>query len=294
MARRVRAGFCLYWVAAWSLLGFDISLARGPARFVVVVAFSCAHAQAQTQAEPPEYRQLIGRAVREFDAGNFPEARGLFSRAHDVYPNARTHLGLGFTAFELRNYTISVENLELALASKIKPLDAKLRKSAEDVLGRARDNLAQVTLSISPSSGRVLVDGVPTRLPENNILVLEVGDHSIEIQASGYLGERRTLRLIGGEKLAISVVLHKPEAVAAPLVQSDGGNAAPRTSADQAPSERRPAYKSPWLWVGVGAVLVAGGVTAFLLLRDKGEEPVAPTVTDNTPSGGVLHALRSW
>lgn len=73
------------------------------------------------------------------------------------------------------------------------------------MLARARGNLAQVMLDLAPRSARVLVDGVPTRPDARGGLVLEVGDHTVEVQASGYLGERRTRRIVGGEKLTLNV-----------------------------------------------------------------------------------------
>src|SRR5687768_5799987 len=127
MARAVRGWFpVLLGVVALGALAAPWVAAAQPA----------ARADAR---EPSGHRKTANRAVREFDAGNYAEARGLFNRAHDVFPNARTHLGLGLCEYELRNYGTSIEHLEQALASQVKPLNQQLRKSAEDVLGKARD-----------------------------------------------------------------------------------------------------------------------------------------------------------
>jgi hypothetical protein len=268
----------------------------------VPIASRVARAQAASSEtstrDPAEYQQVIGRAVREFEAGNYPEARAAFNRAHQLYPNARTHLGLGLTAFELRNYQSSIEHLEQALSSTVKPLNPKLRKSAEDVLVKARDLIGRVTLAVSPNAGRVLVDGVPVALIDGQALVLEVGDHTIEVQTPGYLPERRDLSIVGGEQVQLSVVLSKPEQAAGPVAaqseQTTLVQPAPRRSDDGAtPSRRR--YKSPWLWIGVGTALVAGGVAAGLLLRPETKvEPGDPVRTDNTPPSGVVEGLRRW
>lgn len=245
-----------------------------------------------------EYQQVIARAVREFEAGNYPEARAAFNRAHQLHPNARTHLGLGLTAFELRNYQSSIEHLEQALSSTIKPLNPKLRKSAEDVLVKARDLIGRVNLAVSPNAGRVLVDGVPVTLIDGQALLLEVGDHIIEVQTPGYLPERRDLSIVGGEQVQLSVVMSKPEQAAGPVAtqseQSILVQAEPsRSDGGQTPSRRW--YKKPWLWVGVGTALVAGGVAAGLLLRPETRvEPGDPMRTDNTPPDGVVEGLRRW
>src|SRR5262245_44373834 len=78
----------------------------------LIAASSGAAQSAAPAKEPAGYRQIVSRAVREFDAGNYAEARGLFNRAHELQPNARTHLGLGLAEFELRNYGTSIDHLE--------------------------------------------------------------------------------------------------------------------------------------------------------------------------------------
>jgi hypothetical protein len=246
--------------------------------------------------EPAEYKRAVARAVREFDAGNYPEARSLFTRAHELYPNARTYLGLGLVAFELRNYGTCVENLEIALDSSVKPLNEQLRKSAQDVLGKARGMIAQLNLEVSPNAARVLLDGVPVALAEGQALILEVGDHVVEVQASGYLSERRSLSIVGGEKLQVSVVMRQAEAPPSPDETAQAAPAPPpREQDDRAQEKPRRWYKSPWLWVGVSVAVVAGGVTAGLLLRpDPAAEPRDPTTTANTPPNGVLQSLAAW
>jgi tetratricopeptide (TPR) repeat protein len=247
--------------------------------------------------EPSGYRQTVNRAVREFDAGNYAEARALFNRAHDLLPSARTHLGLGLSEYELRNYGTSIEQLEKALASQVKPLSPELRKSAEDVLAKARDLIGRVQLDVTPNAGRVLVDGVPVALVEGQALILEVGDHTIEVQTAGYLPERRALKIVGGEQVKLTVALRPPEAAPGPAAAAESDLVAAEPPAperdDRAQGKRW--YKSPWLWVSVGLVVAGGAVTAGLLLRPDAQEirTSEPTVGDTTPEGGVL-SLRSW
>jgi tetratricopeptide (TPR) repeat protein len=248
--------------------------------------------------EPAEYKRVVGRAVREFDAGNYPEARALFTQAHELYPNARTFLGLGLVAFELRNYGTCVENLETALSSSVKPLNDQLRQSAQDVLGKARGMIAQLNLEVSPDpdAARVLLDGVPVALAEGQALILEVGDHVVEVQASGYLSERRALSIVGGEKLKLSVVMRQVEAAPSPAETAQAAPLAPGPhEQDDRDAKPRRWYKSPWLWVSVSVVVVAAGVTTGLLLRpDAKTEPQDPTTTSRTPPGGQLQALGAW
>jgi tetratricopeptide (TPR) repeat protein len=203
------------------------------------------------EALPEGYRELVAEAVREYTAHHFAEARALFHRAHRLYPNARTFRGLGAAEFELRNYGESVHCLEQALASTVRPLDPELRARTERLLVRARGFVARLQLSIQPASTIAMVDGVPV-VGAREIL-LEVGDHTVEFRAPGYLPERRKLTVHGGELRDLHVVL---------TLRVDGQPSA------RAPS--RPAlYKSPWLWAGVGVVAAGVATTLALTLRSE-------------------------
>lgn len=255
---------------------------------------------APPRAESGEYQRAIRGALAEFEAGNFPEARALFVRAHELFPNARTYRGLGFVEFELRNYRDSVDLLESALSADIKPLEGDVRRSTEELLDRARDMIARVVLRVTPRIESLLVDGVPTALPEADTLILAVGDHVLEARAAGFMPERRPLKIARGGELIVTMDLRSVEAEPAsgPRVSNDDvANQASTGGApanDAAPSKRA-WYKSPWLWTSVAIVAVGAGVgTYFLLRRDEGSSTAAPPTTANTPEGGVIRALRSF
>lgn len=245
-------------------------------------------------AERAEYRRAIRDALEEFNAGNFPEARGLFTRAHQLYPNARTFRGLGFVAFELRNYRECVEFLEAALSTTERPLSDALRVSTEELLERARAMIARVRVDVSPAFESMLVDGVPVEPGPEQTLVLQVGDHTLEVRAPGYVSERRALRIAGGEALDLKIQLAplaSAEQAPGPRIAHDVAAPSPR---EDKPNEKR-WYKNPWLWTGVAVVLVGAGVgTYFALSRDPGTRTQDPTTTPNTPAGGVVRAWRTW
>src|SRR4051794_16670861 len=74
-----------------------------------------ARAQADGAAEASEYRELIEQALSEFKHKNWPEARVLFRRAHELSPNARTLRGMGVVSYEMRDYVHAVLELSSAL-----------------------------------------------------------------------------------------------------------------------------------------------------------------------------------
>ena len=123
----------------------------------------CIQSQVRAQTASEAYEGLVTRAVAEFEARNFAEARALFLQAHELRPTARTLRGIGVTEFELRNYVDSVARLEEALASKVRPLEGELRAQTEASLERARAFVGRIDVKVTPkdASVRVLVDGVP-------------------------------------------------------------------------------------------------------------------------------------
>jgi hypothetical protein len=155
--------------------------------------------------EPAGYRELVSEAVREFGARNFAEARGLFSRAHALFPNARTLRGLGATEFELRNYRECVQYLERALDTPVRSLDDDLRDRTERLLARARGFVGRLELTVMPASATAVIDGMPIR--DAKEILLDVGDHELEFHAPGYLPEKRKLRVHGGDSRTLHIVL---------------------------------------------------------------------------------------
>jgi tetratricopeptide (TPR) repeat protein len=203
-------------------------------------------------AEPEGYRELVNAAVVEFRLRHFPEARGLFTKAHELSPSARTLRGLGATEFELRNYSESVRYLEASLSSAVKPLDVPLRERTARLLERARAFVGRLELNVQPPSSVAMVDGLPVRGAKE--LLLEVGDHVIEFYAPGYVSERRKLRVDGGEckTLHVALTLRIEER---------------HVSNKREP--RRALVKNPWLWTGIVILASGAALGVGLTLRPR-------------------------
>lgn len=281
----------------------------------LVWSFLCSHlwlvglARAQEPAEPPQYRDTVREALAEYHAKNFPEARALFMDAHQLYPNARTLRGLGMTSFELRSYAEAIGYLREALASQVKPLEGGLRNETERLLRRAERFVAKVNVSVTPPNVRLTLDGEPRDLRPGEPILLDVGEHILHFEADGHVPETRTLHVKGRETETWSIVLNPVPAapepvVAAPVVPSARETAEKATVAEEeetreeveiARTERpskRPLYKNPWLWTGVGVAVAAVAVTSVMIAtRDPGVAD--PQTSSKTPNGGVFTALWS-
>ena len=100
------------------------------------------------------YKELIEQALTEFKLKNWPEARVLFRRAHELNPNARTLRGLGVVSFEMRDYQQAVRQLSLALVDTRQPLTDVQRSECEGLLGRARTFVGSYSLRVTPATAK--------------------------------------------------------------------------------------------------------------------------------------------
>src|SRR6185436_3881290 len=91
-------------------------------------AASVATPDAPPESVQAQYRDVVARAVAEFDGGRWAEARSLFLQAHALWPSARTLRTLGMTSFELRNYARALEELETSLRDERRPLPDDQRR----------------------------------------------------------------------------------------------------------------------------------------------------------------------
>jgi tetratricopeptide (TPR) repeat protein len=234
----------------------------------------------EPSAEVPGYREAVTEALAEFDAGHFLEARRHFTRAHELFPNARTLRGLGVVAYELRHYADSVRFCEQALAARTKPLEGPLREGTERLLVRARNLVAQLTIRAQPASTQVAVDGATPRPLSAAPMLLDPGDHQLEFEAPGFAPERRALTVIGGESESWKIALRS--------LRPDG-TAEPR-------SERARPMRARWKAGLAGGAMTLGGaslVAAGVLTakrREKGEQQRALDSIDPA----LEPALRQW
>ena len=230
-----------------------------------------ARAQEDTRerTDPAGYSALIDEALAEHAAGNFEEARTLFAKAHAIFPNARTLRGLGMMEFELRDYAASVGHLEQALASQTRALTGELRESTTALLGRAQGFVGKLTLTVEPAEARVLLDGEEVSASQPGAqagqpLLLNFGEHTLDVRAEGFAREARKVTLRGGESQQVRIVLSP--------VGLEGGAAG--ASEHEAASSGPGAL--PWVLLGAGGALMSGGGVLLALAQsdiDQVEDP---------------------
>jgi tetratricopeptide (TPR) repeat protein len=229
---------------------------------------------APSEADPPaaiqtEYRDVVDRAIVEFDLGHFVEARALFLRAHELWPSARTRRTLGMTAFELRMYPQALEELQGALDDPHRPLPPAQRTQVSGLIEQTKRFVGRYQLQVEPAEAELLVDGAPHT--QTGALVIGVGVHQLLVRAPGYGELRRELVVQGHEDKALVLRLDafrvEPEVHAPPPAAT--ARAAPKPTAI-APADESPNRAPAIIAFSVsGAGVIVGTVAGVLALNDK-------------------------
>lgn len=225
------------------------------------IALGLAHTQRVRAEEAPdtsaeaEYREVVERAVAEFDLGHVVEARALFLRAHELWPSARTLRTLGMTAFELRMYPRALRELQAAIDDPRRPLPPEQRAQVEGLIAETQGYVGRYQLQLRPAGTELLVDG--SRVSTHEPLVVGVGMHELLARAPGFVELRRELVVQGREDEPLLLQL-------SPVVPP---SAAPDLQAAHEPQAN---YTPAIVAFGVaGAGIVVGTVSGLIAFSKK-------------------------
>lgn len=248
------------------------------------------NAAAQAHAANDEYAKTIENAVLEFDSGNWPEARVLFEQAHALRPSARTLRGMGKVSFELKEYVRAQKELNASLVELRSPLSEAQRKEVLALLQRAEKYIGKLAVHVKPEDVRpeITLDGSKVEGEQK----LDLGQHELAVQASGYRPLTRNVSIEGGKTLRLELTLTpmepdssvtvQPNAAGADLTPSAAalasqagqeGGAAPTQQPQPSDQRRSGVLQKWWFWTIVGAVVVGGTVTAIALTTKSTTEP---------------------
>jgi hypothetical protein len=243
-----------------------------------LIVLSClithhAAAQSAPKADSSEYREMIRKALEEYEFGNWAEAKLFFTDAHRLFPNARTLRGLGLVAYSLRDYVMATDQLEQSLASNVRPLTKELRGSTQQILEQSRRFEARLAISIVPREASVRIDDDQGVRDASGKLRVNPGLHDVVVALKGYRTETRRISLDAGAEKQLTLELTPTQISVAPT-----NPVAPPPLAASIPTPagtpEEPANASgrgsgPWILMGVsGAVAIGGSVLLAVGLSD--------------------------
>lgn len=254
----------------------------------LALAATVAHAQGSIPHTSPaaseHYEDLVHEAVREYDAGNYVEARTLFERAHAIKASARTLRGLGICSYELKHYVEAADELKAALLDTRNPLTGTQRADVENTLAKAGRFIGKIAFDRAPDDAAIQVDGRPIEAPE---VTLEVGDHVVVASAPGYHEQEQTVTVEGTRTVTVPLHLLRLSPSSSAAAQKNDSFLATATSTRNDTSADGNVLSKWWFWTAIG--VVAAGTTIGIVLASR---PHDTTAAANKGSAGI--ALASF
>lgn len=196
-------------------LGGDVRGLRLWPLALVVLAVAPARAQSSeapaAAAAPPapdttdnatlEARRHFKAGTKLYRDGNYGGALAEFEEAYRLKPGAGSLQNVALSQKGLFRYAESAETLEQLLSKHGAELSDGERKAVEDALSELKGLIASIKLHVTPAGARVLLDGRQLSEAEwGAALVVNVGEHTLSVDAPGYAPERKLLRIAGGQR----------------------------------------------------------------------------------------------
>lgn len=177
-------------------------------------------AQSLDSLSPEQRAELdasLDAARTAYEAGDFAAARDAFEKVYAIYPSADVLYRLALC------YERLGQNEKAAQAYRdylVKVPDDPERPRIEGVIRSLQDRMqtrsATLTLTVSPASAGVFIDGAQRLEPadDKGLRVLEIpsGDHEVAIRGDGFEDEVRSLQFSPGENYNLIVSL-RPETI---------------------------------------------------------------------------------
>jgi hypothetical protein len=256
-------------------------------------------AQAEADKSVDEARQLFGEGLEFVEREDWANAEDRFRR---VLALRSSHVVTYNLASALMHLGRLVESSELLRAIVHDPAaDATTLEAAKQLLTETEPRIGSLTIRVSGDT-----TGASLRLDDKPIdltgpvqtLSVDPGEHRVAVM-HGATEMAAKPALVGGDApLQVEVALELPSPVA-PVSVAHAAVVAANTQAPAAASEQatpvspvdqptsHSIFSSPWFWVGVGAVVAAGAVSAVALAPATKASPVSGDTSPQLIRGTV-------
>jgi len=196
-------------------------------------------------------RALYLQGIELASAERWPEALAAFEGALRNYEHPNVVRAVAATLERMGRFIEAAEAHNRWLQLSSEPPESTARAEAERLRELDLSRIAHLTLSVTPASARLLIDGnecAPGQLP------LDPGSHVVEVSAEGFDSTEFELTLREGHSTERSIELRRHE------IEPELEAAAPRTSTQRRPVSAPPAPFDEavlgWTLTGTGAAFL--------------------------------------
>ena len=248
----------------------------------LAVAPDVARAQEPSESEMAAARELFQSGLEHARAGRWDDARADFERSWSIAQVPTTLLNLAGAQAESGQLVAALESYREFLPLATGRRAARYRVQAEEALAALEARVPKLELSIDGlQEGDVItVDGDEISQAIVGVpLPVDPGPHEVVVTRSGAEVGRGEITLSEGGTQPLVVELRAPDpgaAIAPETVAAaaagDPTGAERMTGDPDDDAEGGGVASSPWLWTGVGAVVLAGVLAAIIATRG-GDSP---------------------
>jgi tetratricopeptide (TPR) repeat protein len=223
-------------------------------------------APATNSAPPAAAKQDAARrfehAIKLYEEADYTLALAEFERVYELMPDYRVLYNIGQVSTQLGRYARAFRTLKEYVARGGAELAPDRAAAVQADLAQLAGKIARLSVQVEQAGAQVSVDGVAVgRSPLAEPLVVDVGEHRVQIELPGYVAQSQTFTLAGGDRRETTVVLQ-----AQPLVPAPAPVEAKRDKPRVAPATPRAPSSHQSTWVGVGwastGVLAAGALVS--------------------------------
>lgn len=263
--------FALIWISAASVLAAPGAQAQAP---------DAQNAGESLDATDAQRAELLTEEARDaIENRRFAEAVDLLRRSLDAFPTARAAFNLARVLREQGRPTEALALCADLLAGEYGTLPDERAAQLRTIQASAQGDLAHLTVTAHEAielrmNGNAIGRVTPA---EPETLSVDPGRHVFSARFEDGRVDDRSLDLARGTRQQLSF------GVAAPIVED------PPVEEDTPPGDESSSiFASPWFWIVAGAVVVAGAVTAIVLLSEDSAKPLAHPVLGNAATLGSV------
>jgi hypothetical protein len=260
---------------------------------------SAASAAGGDASAKQEAARRFEHAIKLYEEADYTLALAEFERVYELVPDYRVLYNIGQVSIQLGRYARAFRTLKEYVARGGTELAPDRAAAVQADLAQLAGKIARIAVQVEQEGAQISVDGVAVgRSPLAEPLVVDVGEHRVQIELPGYATQSQAFTLAGGDRRDATFTL-EPEASG-----PTPANVTPTPDTPH-PTPLKPAPKPAshrGTWVGVGwastGVLAAGalvsgalGATAASDLSDLRNNPTTRTALDQAQTRASTRLL---
>jgi hypothetical protein len=215
---------------------------------------------AQEAAQDPvqEAAERYQRGLSIYAEGEYLLALVEFERAYQLSPDYRVLYNIGQVRVQLARYSKAREALEAYLEKGGDAVSADRKREVAADLEMLKQRTARLNIVTTEDGADLLIDGIVVGTsPLAEPIVVDAGEHNIEVRKAGFYGKSTQLTLAGRDDVSIDL-----ELVAIPEKE------APRVVVERHTEREvaKPSSDRTLMWIGwatTGTLAVGAGVAGY-------------------------------